>query len=70
MTGSELKPDEIINGQSGADGPAEVRYRAHVAFSTLNELLNNLDKVHDRRKALVYVSESATSARSRIHALV
>jgi VWFA-related protein len=57
MAGSELKPTDIINGASGAEGPSEVRYRAHVAFSTVNDLLNNLDSVHNRRKALIYVSD-------------
>src|SRR6266446_3250021 len=57
ITGDELKPADIINGPSGAEGTSEVRYRAHVAFSTVNELLNNLDSVHNRRKALVYVSD-------------
>src|SRR5204863_2007490 len=57
ITGDGLKPDDIINGASGAEGPSEVRHRAHVAFSTMEEALNNLDKVHNRRKALVWVSE-------------
>ena len=57
MTGNELKPTDIIKGPSGAEGPSEVRYRAHVAFSTVNDLLNNLDSVHNRRKALIYVSD-------------
>ena len=57
MTGGELKPEDIINGPNSSQGPTEVRYRAHVAFSTLEELLVNLDKVHNRRKALVYVSD-------------
>jgi VWFA-related protein len=57
MTGSELKPTDIINGPSGAEGPSEVRYRAHVAFSTVYDLLTNLEQVHNRRKALVYVSD-------------
>ena len=34
ITGNGLKPSDIIQGQDGAQGPAEVRYRAHVAFST------------------------------------
>src|ERR1700704_3082708 len=57
IAGSKLKPTDIINGPSGAEGPSEVRYRAHVAFSTVNDLLNNLDSVHNRRKALIYVSD-------------
>src|SRR5947208_8441238 len=57
IAGNELKPTEIIQGASGAEGPSEVRYRAHVAFSTVYDLLNNLEQVHNRRKALVYVSD-------------
>jgi VWFA-related protein len=57
MTGGELKPSEIIEGPSGGQGPTEVRHRAHVAFSTIEELLVNLEKVHNRRKAVVYVSD-------------
>src|SRR5438552_2377913 len=57
MAGNGLKPSDIIQGPSGAEGPSEVRYRAHVAFSTVNDLLNNLESVHNRRKALVYVSD-------------
>jgi VWFA-related protein len=57
MTGAALKPSEIIETASGPGGPSEIRYRAHTAFSTMTEALNNLEKVHDRRKALVWVSE-------------
>jgi VWFA-related protein len=57
IAGNELKPTDIINGPSGAEGPSEVRYRAHVAFSTINDLLTNLEQVHNRRKALIYVSD-------------
>jgi len=57
MTGSELRPEDIINDSGGPDGPTEVRWRAHVAFQTVEELLQNLEKIHDRRKALVYVSD-------------
>src|SRR6185312_13379712 len=57
MTGNELKPTEIIQQGSGPGGPSEIRYRAHVAFSTMNEGLKNLEQVHNRRKALVWVSD-------------
>jgi VWFA-related protein len=57
ITGDGLKPSEIIEGASGSGGPTELRYRAHVAFSTMQEALDNLEKVHNRRKALVWVSE-------------
>jgi len=57
IAGSELKPTDIINGPTGGDGPSEVKYRAHVAFSTVNDVLKNLEAVHNRRKALIYVSD-------------
>jgi len=57
MTGGGLKASEIINQSSGSGGPTELRYQAHVAFSTMQEALENLEKVHNRRKALIWVSE-------------
>ena len=57
ITGNGLSPSEIIQTKAGADGPAEVRYRAQVAFSTVKDALANLEKVQNRRKAFVYVSE-------------
>ncbi len=57
MTGGGLKPSEIINQGNGSGGPTELRYQAHVAFSTMQEALENLEKVHNRRKALIWVSE-------------
>ena len=57
IAGSGLKPSEIIQRGSGSEGPTELRYNAHVSFSTMEEALQNLEKVHNRRKALVWVSE-------------
>jgi VWFA-related protein len=57
IAGSGLKPSEIIQRGSGSEGPTELRYNAHVSFSTMREGLENLEKVHNRRKALVWVSE-------------
>jgi VWFA-related protein len=57
ITGDGLKPSEIINTGSGSEGLTELRHRAHVAFTTMLEALNNLERVHNRRKALVWVSE-------------
>jgi len=54
--GGALKPTDIIQGPEGNEGPTEVRYRAHVAFSAAADMLENLSKVHNRRKALIYVS--------------
>jgi VWFA-related protein len=57
MTGSELKPEEIIEQATAPGAPSEVRYRVGVAFKTVFDLLQNLDKVRDRRKALIFVSD-------------
>jgi VWFA-related protein len=51
-----LKPADIIQGAEGADGPSEVRYRAHVAFSTAYDMLSQMEKIANRRKAVVWVS--------------
>jgi VWFA-related protein len=56
VMGGALKPTDIIQGPEGQEGPTEVRYRAHVAFSTVADLLDELAKVHNRRKAVIYVS--------------
>ena len=54
IAGAGLNPDDVITAPGGA--AAEVRYRAHVAFSTAYDILQNLQQVHNRRKAFVYVS--------------
>ena len=57
IIGTGLTPRELIHDvQEGRDGPAELRWRAHRAFFTVNTLLENLEAVQDRRKVLLYVS--------------
>jgi VWFA-related protein len=56
ITGGGLSPNEIIESGTGSEGPPEVRYRAHVAFSTAFDLLQQLEQLHNRRKAFVYIS--------------
>ena len=56
IAGSALKPQEILDAPEGADGPAELKYRAHVAFSTAYDMLKGLESVHHRRKAFIYIS--------------
>ena len=57
VMGSGLLPSEIIGVPEGSQGPVEVRHRAHTAFSTAYEILQTLEQVHNRRKALIYVSD-------------
>jgi VWFA-related protein len=56
ISGAGLKPQEILDAPLGAEGPSEVRYRAHVAFDTAYGIMKTLEQVHNRRKAFVYVS--------------
>jgi VWFA-related protein len=56
ITGNGLKPSDIIQGAEGADGPSEVRYRAHVSFSTAFDMLSQMEKINNRRKAVIWVS--------------
>jgi VWFA-related protein len=56
VSGGGLKPKEIIEGAQGPNGPTELRHRAHVAFSTAYDLMKNLEKLQNRRKAVLYIS--------------
>jgi VWFA-related protein len=57
VKGSGLDPSEIFaSPRDSALGPADVRRRVHVAFSTAYQLMQDLEKVRDRRKALILLS--------------
>ena len=56
ISGAGLSPKEILEVPVGQQGPPEVRYRAHVAFSTAYDIMGKLQQVHNRRKAFIYVS--------------
>jgi VWFA-related protein len=56
ISGAGLAPKDILDVPEGSQGPPEVRHRAHVAFSTALDMLRNLEQVHNRRKAFIYVS--------------
>jgi VWFA-related protein len=57
MAGSGSSPTDVFRGTPGTEAPAEVRYRAHIALSTVADVLRALENVHDRRKTVVYVSD-------------
>ena len=56
ITGNGLKPEDIIQGAETSQGPSEVRYRTQVAFATAHDMLKQLEKITNRRKAVVWVS--------------
>jgi VWFA-related protein len=56
ISGAGLAPKDILDVPEGQQGPPEVRHRAHVAFSTAADMMRQLEQVHNRRKAFIYVS--------------
>lgn len=56
ITGNGLRPSDVIQGAEGAEGPSEVRYRAHVAFQTAHDILRQMERITNRRKAVIWVS--------------
>jgi VWFA-related protein len=56
VLGSGMTPADVINASQTAQGPAGLRHDAHVAFKTAYDLLEQLARVKNRRKAFVYLS--------------
>jgi VWFA-related protein len=56
LSGNAQTSNDIVDVPSGSQGPPEVRHRAHVAFSTARDVIRQLEQIHDRRKALIYIS--------------
>ena len=57
VQGAGLPPADVIGTPDGAQGPPEVRHRAHVAFMTAYDILQKFEQIHDRRKGFIYISE-------------
>ena len=57
IMGDALSVRDQVMTMDTSRGPAEVLYRAHVAFKTAHSVLRNLEAVNDRRKVFVYISE-------------
>jgi VWFA-related protein len=56
VSGGGLKPAELINASNPVGQASELRHRAHVAFGTAYDLVNNLQKIHNRSKVILYIS--------------
>ena len=54
--GAGMTPQEIIMANQTANGPAGLRANAYTAFKTAYEILDQAEKVTNRRKAFIYVS--------------
>ena len=57
IMGDALTVRDQLMQMETSQGPSEVLYRAHVAFKTARSVLRNLERVHDRRKVFLYISE-------------
>jgi VWFA-related protein len=56
VRGYALTPQDIMDMPEGIEGPSEVRWRTHVAFSTAYDMIKNLEDIKNRRKAVIYIS--------------
>ena len=56
IRGTGLIPSEIFQMLETSQGPADIRTRAQNAFYTAYGILNDLESVSNKRKALIYVS--------------
>jgi len=56
VMGSAMTPNEIITMPNTAEGPAGLRYNAHVAFKTAYGMLSQAEMIKGRRKSFLYVS--------------
>jgi VWFA-related protein len=56
IRGTGLIPSEIFQSLESPQGPLDLRARAQTAFYTAYAILNELEGVSNRRKALIYVS--------------
>ncbi len=56
IMGDGLSVRDMIMSQDTSRGVTELLFRSHVAFKTAREVLRNLEKVTDRRKVFIYIS--------------
>ena len=56
IRGSGLIPAEIFKMLESSQGPADIRARAQTAFYTAYGILNDLEQVSNKRKAVIYIS--------------
>ena len=56
VVGAADTPNDIVRAGTTSEGPAGLKYRVNVAFSTVYRLLDQLAPITDRTKVLVYVS--------------
>ena len=56
VRGSGYLPREIFKMMENSQGPGDIRSRAQMAFYTAYDILSDIEKVANRRKAVIYIS--------------
>lgn len=56
IRGSGLIPQEIFQSLETSQGPSDLRARAQMAFYTAYNILNDMEGVNNKRKAVIYIS--------------
>ena len=56
IRGSAMTADEMFKLLETSQGPGDVRQRAQIAFSSAYGVLAELEQVHNKRKAILYIS--------------
>ena len=57
VAGRGMTYRDLMDAKDGSQGPQGLRYNAHVAFRTAYNLLRDLERTRNRRKALILVSD-------------
>ena len=56
IRGSGYVPSEIFKMMENSQGPGDIRSRAEMAFYTAYDILSDIEKIANRRKAVIYIS--------------
>jgi VWFA-related protein len=56
IRGSAMTPAELFMSLETSQGPGDVRQRAHLAFYSAYGILAELEKIQNKRKAVLYIS--------------
>jgi VWFA-related protein len=56
IRGVAMTPTEMFRLLETSQGPGDVRQRAHLAFYTAYNILNGIERIANRRKAVLYIS--------------
>jgi VWFA-related protein len=56
IRGVAMTPNELFKLLETSQGPGDIRQRAHLAFYTAYNILSGIERIANRRKALLYIS--------------